>query len=85
MATPKKTTSITLEMAVGDAIFLKIAKMAHQNNLTFNEQINQIVQEAVLQYSKSTPGTLQSSGDGVPGVWSNTAFSSNKENHRGNQ
>jgi hypothetical protein len=59
MATPKKTTSITLEMAVGDAIFLKIAKMAHQNNLTFNEQINQIVQEAVLQYGKSTPETLQ--------------------------
>jgi hypothetical protein len=47
MATPKKTTSISLEMAVGDAVFLKIAKMAHANNLTFNEQINRIVQEAV--------------------------------------
>jgi hypothetical protein len=34
-------------MAVGDAVFLKIAKMAHANNLTFNEQINRIVQEAV--------------------------------------
>jgi hypothetical protein len=47
MATPKKTTSISLEMAVGDAVFLKIAKMAHANNLTFNEQINRIVQDAV--------------------------------------
>lgn len=47
MATPKKTTTISLEMAVGDAVFLKIAKMAHANNLTFNEQINRIVQEAV--------------------------------------
>ena len=47
MATPKKTTGITLEMAVGDAVFLKIAKMAHSNNLTFNEQINKIVQDAV--------------------------------------
>jgi hypothetical protein len=34
-------------MAVGDAVFLKIAKMAHANNLTFNEQINRIVQDAV--------------------------------------
>jgi hypothetical protein len=47
MATPKKTTAITLEMAVGDATFLKIAKMAHNNNLTFNEQINKIVQDAI--------------------------------------
>jgi len=47
MATPKKTTAITLEMAVGDAVFLKIAKMAHANNLTFNEQINKIVEDAV--------------------------------------
>lgn len=47
MATPKKTTTITLEMAVGDATFLKIAKMAHANNLTFNDQINKIVQDAI--------------------------------------
>jgi hypothetical protein len=47
MATPKKTTTISLEMSVGDAVFLKIAKMAHNNNLTFNEQINKIVQDAV--------------------------------------
>lgn len=52
MSTPKKTTAITLEMAVGDAVFLKIAKMAHQNNLTFNEQINRIVQDAVLEHGK---------------------------------
>jgi hypothetical protein len=47
MATPKKTTTISLEMSVGDAVFLKIAKMAHANNMTFNEQINKIVQDAV--------------------------------------
>lgn len=52
MATPKKTTAITLEMAVGDAVFLKIAKMAHANNLTFNEQINKIVQDAVAELDK---------------------------------
>lgn len=52
MATPKKTTAITLEMSVGDAAFLKIAKMAHANNLTFNEQINKIVQDAVTALDK---------------------------------
>lgn len=52
MATPKKTTAITLEMSVGDAAFLKIAKMAHANNLTFNEQINKIVQDAVHALDK---------------------------------
>lgn len=54
MATPKKTTAITLEMSVGDAAFLKIAKMAHANNLTFNEQINKIVQDAVHALDKPT-------------------------------
>lgn len=52
MATPKKTTAITLEMAVGDAVFLKIAKMAHANNLTFNEQINKIVEDAVASIDR---------------------------------
>jgi hypothetical protein len=47
MSTPKKTTQITLDMNIGDAQFLRIAKMAHANNMTFNEQINQIVQSAV--------------------------------------
>ncbi len=52
MSTPKKTTAISLEMAVGDATFLKIAKMAHGNNLTFNEQINKIVQDAIAAMDK---------------------------------
>jgi hypothetical protein len=47
MATPKKTTTISLDMSIGDSAFLKIAKMAHANNMTFNEQINKIVQDAV--------------------------------------
>jgi len=47
MSTPKKTTQITLDMTIGDAQFLRIAKMAHANNMTFNEQINRIVQDAV--------------------------------------
>lgn len=47
MATPKKATQITLEMAVGDSMFLKIAKMAHSNNMTFNEQINELLTDAV--------------------------------------
>ena len=52
MSTPKKTTQITLDMNIGDAAFLKIAKAAHANNLTFNEQINRIVQEAVSGIDK---------------------------------
>lgn len=58
MATPKKTTAITLEMAVGDATFLKIAKMAHANNLTFNEQINKIVQDAIAAMDRPAPSSF---------------------------
>lgn len=49
MASAKKpkTTQITLDMAIGDALFLKIAKLAHTSNLTFNEQINKIISDAV--------------------------------------
>ena len=52
MATPKKTTPVTLDMQIGDAVFMKIAKMAHGNNLTFNEQINKIVQDAITNFDK---------------------------------
>lgn len=52
MATPKKTTTISLDMQVGDTTFLKIAKMAHSNNMTFNEQINKIVQDAIASMDK---------------------------------
>lgn len=52
MATAKKTTAISLDMQVGDATFLKIAKMAHANNMTFNEQINKIVQDAIAGMDK---------------------------------
>lgn len=52
MATPKKTTPVTLDMQIGDAVFMKIAKMAHTNNLTFNEQINKIVQDAIANFDK---------------------------------
>jgi len=52
MATPKKTTSITLDMNIGDAAFLKIAKSAHAHNRTFNEEINAIVQSAVANIDR---------------------------------
>ena len=52
MATPKKTTSITLDMNIGDAAFLKIAKAAHAHNRTFNEEINAIVQNAVANLDR---------------------------------
>lgn len=54
MATPKKTTPVTLDMQIGDAVFMKIAKMAHANNRTFNEQINAIVQDAIVNFDKPT-------------------------------
>lgn len=54
MATPKKTTPVTLDMQIGDAVFMKIAKMAHTNNRTFNEQINAIVQDAIANFDKPT-------------------------------
>ena len=64
MATPKKTTSITLEMAVGDSTFLKIAKMAHANNMTFNEQINKIVVDAIAAMDRpvAVPAAAQPFG-----------------------
>jgi hypothetical protein len=52
MATPKKSTPVTLDMQIGDAVFMKIAKMAHANNMTFNEQINKIVQDAIANFDK---------------------------------
>jgi hypothetical protein len=52
MSTPKKTTSITLDMNIGDAAFLKIAKAAHANNRTFNDQINRIVADAVANLDR---------------------------------
>jgi hypothetical protein len=57
MATPKKSTPVTLDMQIGDALFMKIAKMAHSNNMTFNEQINRIVQDAIANFDKPKPTT----------------------------
>jgi len=71
MATPKKTTTISLDMQVGDAVFLKIAKMAHANNLTFNEQINVIVQNAVQTFD-SRAVTVPAPAVSTPTVSSNT-------------
>lgn len=51
MATPKKTTQITLEMNLNDPTFLKIAKVAHSRNCTFNEAVNRILQEALARLS----------------------------------
>ena len=47
MATPKKTTTVTLDMQVGDATFLKIAKLAHTRDCTFNEMVNKLLVDAV--------------------------------------
>jgi hypothetical protein len=47
MATPKKTTTVTLDMQVGDATFLKIAKLAHSHDCTFNEMVNKLLVDAV--------------------------------------
>jgi len=47
MATPKKTTTISLDMQVGDATFLKIAKLAHANDCTFNQMVNDLLVDAV--------------------------------------
>ena len=59
MATPKKTTSISLDMQVGDATFLKIAKLAHANDCTFNQMVNDLLVDAVetrfTQSSTPTP------------------------------
>lgn len=49
MATPKKTTQITLDMNLNDSTFLKIAKVAHTNNCTFNEAVNRILAEAIAR------------------------------------
>lgn len=50
MATPKKTTSISLDMQVGDATFLKIAKLAHANDCTFNQMVNDLLVDAVEKH-----------------------------------
>jgi hypothetical protein len=59
MATPKKTTTISLDMQVGDATFLKIAKLAHANDCTFNQMVNDLLVDAVetrfTQSSTPTP------------------------------
>jgi hypothetical protein len=56
MATPKKTTSISLDMQVGDATFLKIAKLAHANDCTFNQMVNDLLVDAVeSRFAASTP------------------------------
>ena len=59
MATPKKTTTISLDMQVGDATFLKIAKLAHANDCTFNQMVNDLLVDAVenrfAQSSTPTP------------------------------
>ncbi len=59
MATPKKTTTISLDMQVGDATFLKIAKLAHANDCTFNQMVNDLLVDAVetrfIQSSAPTP------------------------------
>jgi hypothetical protein len=47
MATPKKTTTISLDMQVGDATFLKIAKLAHANDCTFNQMVNDLLVDAI--------------------------------------
>jgi len=54
MTTPKKTT-ISLDMQIGDAAFLRIAKMAHANNLTFNQQVNEILADAMRQIDAPKP------------------------------
>lgn len=54
MTTPKKTT-IALEMQVGDATFLKIAKLAHANNCTFNEMVNDLLVDAVNRQTTAAP------------------------------
>lgn len=56
MTTPKKTT-IALEMQVGDATFLKIAKLAHANDCTFNQMVNDLLVDAVNKYTTQPPPT----------------------------
>lgn len=56
MATPKKTTTISLDMQVGDATFLKIAKLAHANDCTFNQMVNDLLIDAVEKhFTQSAP------------------------------
>lgn len=50
MATPKKTTTISLDMQVGDSTFLKIAKLAHANDCTFNQMVNDLLIDAVEKH-----------------------------------
>jgi hypothetical protein len=42
-------------MQIGDAAFLRIAKMAHANNLTFNQQVNEILADAMRQIDAPKP------------------------------
>ena len=56
MATPKKTTTISLDMQVGDSTFLKIAKLAHANDCTFNQMVNDLLIDAVEKhFTQSAP------------------------------
>jgi len=52
VATPKKTTQITLDMNLNDSTFLKIAKVAHTNNCTFNEAVNRILADAIARLNE---------------------------------
>jgi hypothetical protein len=55
MSTPKKPMQITLTLNISDTVFLKIAKLAHDTNTTFNQQINRIVQEGISRVGETTP------------------------------
>jgi len=48
-------TSITLDIAIGDQTFLKIAKIAHEKNQTFNQTINGLIMSSIESLSKSQP------------------------------
>ena len=53
MSTPKKPMQITLTLNISDTVFLKIAKLAHDTNTTFNQQINRIVQEGISRVGET--------------------------------
>lgn len=55
MSTPKKPMQITLTLNISDTVFLKIAKLAHDTNTTFNQQINRIVQEGISRVGETAP------------------------------
>ena len=55
MSTPKKPMQITLTLNNSDTVFLKIAKLAHDTNTTFNQQINRIVQEGISRVGETAP------------------------------